>query len=132
MSEGTLIRGSCAIRRLVGKIVETLSTMLPHRDFEVGFVERVAQVPTQPTVMRSQRLEPSHDSQFGNDELLTEIGASDQQYTVRYVHHLSFDPQVEDFISRRGSLAPVSYHPLWDGLAPSFIDGIGSCKLDYL
>lgn len=48
--EDTLIRGSRAIRRLVGKIVETLSTMLPHRDFEVGIGERIAQDPTRPVV----------------------------------------------------------------------------------
>jgi hypothetical protein len=132
VSEGILIRGSCAIRRLVGKIVETLSTMLPHRDFEVGFVERIAQGPTQPTATRSQRLEPSSDSQFGNGEPVTEIGVSDRHFTVGYAHHFSFDPQVGDLISRRGKLAPISYHPLWDGLAPSFADGFGSCKLDYL
>ena len=33
VSEGTLIQGSHAIHRLVGKIVENLYTMLPHRNF---------------------------------------------------------------------------------------------------
>ena len=42
ISEGTLIQGSCAIRQLVRNIVETLATMLPNRDFVVGFAERVA------------------------------------------------------------------------------------------
>lgn len=112
--------------------METLSTMLPHRDFEVGFSKRVTQDPNQPAVMWIRRLEPSLDSQLGNDEPLMEIGAFYQHYTVRYAHHFSFDPQVEDFISCRCRPAPVSYHPLWDGLAPSFADGIGSCKLDYL
>ena len=41
ISEGALIRGSHAIRRLVRKIVETLATMLPNRDFVVGLIERV-------------------------------------------------------------------------------------------
>lgn len=44
--EGTLIRGSPSIQLLVGKIVDTLTTMFPHRDFVVGFAERVSQDPT--------------------------------------------------------------------------------------
>lgn len=45
-SEGTPIRGSHGIRRLVAKVLETLATMHPHRDFVVGFAERVTQDPT--------------------------------------------------------------------------------------
>ena len=45
VSEGVLIQGTSAIRRLVGEIIVILSTMLPHRDFEVGFVEQIAQGP---------------------------------------------------------------------------------------
>ena len=29
-------------------------------------------------------------------------------------------------------MAPVSYHPLWDELAPSIVNGIDSSKLDHL
>ena len=50
---------------------------------------------------------------------------------MRCAHHFSLDPQVEDLVSHQGRLTPVSYHPLWDGLAPSFADGIDSC-LQYL
>lgn len=98
---------------------------------EVGFVERVARYPARP-VVRSQRLELSSDSQFDVDEPLTEIWRFYQHYTVRCAHHFSFDPHVEDLISRRCGLAPISSHPLWDDLAPSFVDGIDSCKLDHL
>ena len=35
-------------------------------------------------------------------------------------------------VSRRCGLAPISYRPLWDGLAPSFADGTESYKLDPL
>ncbi|GLJ37346.1 hypothetical protein SUGI_0757740 [Cryptomeria japonica] len=51
----TLIRGSHAIKRLVGAIVDTLATMLPNRDFAIGFVEQVARGPTQST-FRGQSL----------------------------------------------------------------------------
>ena len=42
--EGTLIQGFGDIQCLVGKIVETVATMLPNRDFVVGLVERVARI----------------------------------------------------------------------------------------
>lgn len=45
ISEVILFWVSCVIQRLVRKIVETLATMLPNRDFVVGFAERVAQDP---------------------------------------------------------------------------------------
>ena len=116
----------------LGEIIVILSTMLPHRDFEVGFVERIAQGPIQPIATQSQRLEPSTNSQFSDGELVAEFGGSYRHYMVGYVRHFSFDPEIEDLISRRYRLAPISYHPLWDGLAPSFVDGIGSCKLHIL
>ncbi len=49
-----------------------------------------------------------------------------------YAHHFYFDPKIEDFISCKFRSAPISYHPLWDGLAPSFANRIGSCKLHSL
>ena len=45
----------------MGKIVETLFDMLPYKDFEVGFAERVAKDSAR-LIVRSQKLEPSSDS----------------------------------------------------------------------
>ncbi|GLJ20128.1 hypothetical protein SUGI_0365430 [Cryptomeria japonica] len=59
-TKDTLIRGS-------------LTTMLPNRDFVIGFAERVTRAPTQSSVW-GQRLEPSHDSSIVRDEPLTEFG----------------------------------------------------------
>ncbi len=129
VTEGVLIQDTSVICRLVEKIIGVLSTMLPHRDLEEGFVEQSAQGPIRPTVTRSQRLEPYVDFQFNDDELATKFGGSYRHYTVGYAHHFSFDTEIEDFISRRCRLAPVSYHPLGDRLAPSFENKIGSSKL---
>lgn len=43
-------------------------------------------------------MEPSSDSQFDDDEPLTEIGGFYQHYTVRSAHHFSFNPQVEGLV----------------------------------
>lgn len=128
--EGTLIWGSCAIRHLVGKIVKTMATMLPNKDFVVGFFDRVAQDPSQ-LVVWSQKLELSPDSQFDTNEPLTGIGNFYRHYTMS-AYHVSFDAQVENLVSHWCGLALVSYHPLWDGLALFSADGIERCKLDHL
>ena len=97
ISEGTIIPSSHAIRRLVRKIVETLATMLPNRDFEVGLVERVTQDPARP-IVQSQRLEPSSDFQFDDDEPLIEIESFYRHYTVRSAHHFYFNPHIEGLV----------------------------------
>ena len=43
-------------------------------------------------------MEPSSDSQFDDDEHLTEIGSFYQHYSVRSAHHFSFDLQLEDLV----------------------------------
>lgn len=115
----------------MGKIVETLAIMLPHWDFVVNFAERISKDPSK-LVVWSQRLESSPDSWFCTDELVIEIRAFNQHYTMGSAHHLAFDLQVEDLVSSQCELVLVSYHPLWDGLAPSFVNGISCNKLDCL
>ena len=73
------------------KIVETLATMLPNRDFVVGLAKRVAQDPAR-SIVQSQRLEKSSDFQFDDDKPLTEIGSFYWHYTLKSAHHFSFDP----------------------------------------
>lgn len=111
----------------MGEIVDTLATMLPNRDFAIGFVEQVARGPTQSNFW-GQSLESSFDSRAVSDESLIEVGACYRNYIVRSARHFSFDPHVDDLMIHRYGLVQGLYHPLWDGGSPSTEDGTRGYK----